>query len=177
VNAQQDPIETQPATVQETATVGSAVATVQATDADSDPLSYSLVTDGGGRFQIDSQTGVVSLAQGLDFEDVASFDLLVRVTDTAQLTDDLTLAVTVGDQNDETPVFLTAATNGEPTTEYELGVTGRPLTRRPGFRGVSRSELGTTIPIRVGTASRSPATRSGFGRSSSRHRGRPVTPV
>lgn len=59
--------------------------TALATDADAaDSISYSLTDDAGGRFAIDSVTGVVTVANGaaLDYETGTSHNITVRATST-----------------------------------------------------------------------------------------------
>ena len=60
-----------------------------ATDADGDPLEYSLTNNEGGRFQIDPQTGIISNAEIIDYEALESLlqtngiTLVVQVSDNA----------------------------------------------------------------------------------------------
>ena len=57
--------------------------TAQASDGDAtDSVTYSLVDDAGGRFSIDANTGVVTVADGtlLDREAAASHDIEVTAT-------------------------------------------------------------------------------------------------
>ncbi|MFN9880075.1 MAG: VCBS domain-containing protein, partial [Planctomycetota bacterium] len=64
----------------ENAAKGSAVGTITRSDVDSgDTATYSLVDDAGGRFAINSSTGVVSVANGslLDREAAASHNITV----------------------------------------------------------------------------------------------------
>ena len=57
--------------------------TAFADDADgTDTVSYSLDDDAGGRFTIDANTGVVTVAGGIDREAAASYDITVRATST-----------------------------------------------------------------------------------------------
>ena len=62
--------------------LGTVIATVSASDIDGDVLSYSIV--GGnddGLFSIDAASGVITLAQSLDFETAPTHDLTIRVSD------------------------------------------------------------------------------------------------
>jgi len=86
-------------TVAENAQGGAAVAKLLARDPDAgDRLTYSLVDDAGGRFSIDAATGAVTLREGarLNFDEAASHDIGVRVSDAGGLsyTKKITLAVT-----------------------------------------------------------------------------------
>ncbi len=79
--------------------------TASASDADGTAtVSYALPDNAGGRFQIDSSTGVVSVADGtlLDREAAASHDLTVSATssDGSQSTQSYTVALTDVDDND-----------------------------------------------------------------------------
>src|SRR3546814_4884109 len=55
----------------------------QSTDGDGEAATYSLSEDAGGRFQVDSTTGVVSVAPGalLNFEAEASHHITVVASD------------------------------------------------------------------------------------------------
>ncbi|MFM7468283.1 MAG: cadherin domain-containing protein, partial [Vampirovibrionales bacterium] len=92
---------------------GTTVATFAGTDpdtGDSATLTYSLTDNAGGRFAINSSTGVVTVANSslLDFETNTTHNITVRVTDAGGLTRDLTQAITVTNQN-ETPYSLTGS--------------------------------------------------------------------
>ncbi|XP_063862581.1 fat-like cadherin-related tumor suppressor homolog isoform X4 [Scylla paramamosain] len=64
--------------------VGAVVATLQATDQDmgaGGQLTYTLTSDHGDVFRIDAQTGVVRLAETLDYEARQSYNVTVRAQD------------------------------------------------------------------------------------------------
>ena len=68
-----------------------------ATDADvTDTVSYILDDDAGGLFAIDANTGVVTVAGGLDYETATSHDMTVRATssDGSFATEIFTISVT-----------------------------------------------------------------------------------
>ncbi len=71
-------------TVAEDAIVGTTVGvTGLATDADvTDTVTYTLDDDAGGLFAIDANTGVVTVAGGLDYETATSHDITIRATST-----------------------------------------------------------------------------------------------
>ena len=79
--------QTSPSTaraVAENAPAGTVVGTASATDPDSgETFTYELTGDADGRFEIDPNTGVVTVADGadLDFEDATSHTVTVKVTD------------------------------------------------------------------------------------------------
>ncbi len=72
--------------VAENAKPGTVVGTAQASDPDSgEKLTYELTENADGRFEIDPETGVVTVARGadLDFEDTGKHEVSVKVTDSA----------------------------------------------------------------------------------------------
>ena len=96
-----------PNTVAENAAVGTPVGlTGLATDADAtnNTITYSLDDTAGGRFAIDSNTGVVTVNAALDYETATSHAVTVRATssDGSFSTQSFTIAVT--DVNDNAPV-------------------------------------------------------------------------
>ncbi|MEM8872833.1 MAG: putative Ig domain-containing protein [Planctomycetota bacterium] len=89
--------------VVEEATGGTVVATADATDPDvGDSITYSLFEDADGRFEIDPNTGVITVAAGadLDFESSPTHDITVRATDSSSATRDMTVTVMLVDIND-----------------------------------------------------------------------------
>jgi hypothetical protein len=78
-------------TVAENAANGTVVGTVSGSDPDSgDTKTYSLTDNAGGRFAINSGTGVITVADGsqLSYEAATSHSVTVRVTDAGGLTYD-----------------------------------------------------------------------------------------
>lgn len=72
--------------VDENAANGTVVGTFAATDADSgDVLTYSLTNNAGGRFAIDANTGVITVANGslLDYETAQTQGIVARATDSS----------------------------------------------------------------------------------------------
>ena len=69
--------------VVENAANGTAIGSVEATDAEGDSISYSLSNDAGGRFAINSSTGEITVADGslLDFESASSHTITVQMSD------------------------------------------------------------------------------------------------
>ena len=111
------PVFTSPATasVEENQT---AAYTVVATDADGDPLTYSLSGTDAAQFTIDPATGVVSFNEAPDAEnpDDANgdnvYDIVVTASDNTEGTTDTNqaVAITVTNVNDNAPVFTSPAT-------------------------------------------------------------------
>lgn len=70
----------------EDASVGDVVGIVTAIDPNGDDLSYSLADDADGMFTIDTGTGEIKLAGGLDFETTENYNVTVNVSDGDQVT-------------------------------------------------------------------------------------------
>ncbi|MFN9962426.1 MAG: beta strand repeat-containing protein, partial [Planctomycetota bacterium] len=112
--------------IAENAANGSAVGTLTRSDVDSgDTATYSLVDDAGGRFAINSSTGVVTVANGslLDREAAASHNITVRVTDTAGATYDEVMTVTITDV-DEFDIGAVSDTNAAANSLAENSANG-----------------------------------------------------
>ncbi|MCB1766532.1 MAG: DUF4214 domain-containing protein, partial [Candidatus Competibacteraceae bacterium] len=135
------PVITSPATV----TVPenqTAVATLTAIDADSDPLTYQL-TGGAdqGRFQIDAATGVLTFITAPDFENPTdsnrdnAYVVAVTVDDGQGGSAQQTLTVTVTDVNDTPldpgcPGFFTPDTDGDGIPDaWESAYGANPLVK------------------------------------------------
>ena len=100
-------------TVVENAANGTIIGTVSGTDPDSgDTKSYSFTDDAGGRFAINSATGVITVADGslLDYEAATNHSVTVRVTDSGGLTYDETFTITMTNLN-ETPTTISLSGN------------------------------------------------------------------
>ena len=78
---------------------GSAVGiTAFADDLDgTDTVSYSLDDNAGGRFSIDTNTGLVTVASGIDREAAGSYDITVRATSTDTSSVTRVFTITIGD--------------------------------------------------------------------------------
>ncbi|MEY9427047.1 hypothetical protein ABH975_002362 [Bradyrhizobium ottawaense] len=84
--------------VAENSANGTVVGTVSGTDPDAGAtLSYSLANNAGGRFAINSTTGVITVANGtlLDYETASTQSITVRVTDQGGLTFDKAFTVNI----------------------------------------------------------------------------------
>ena len=72
--------------------------TAFADDADgTDTVSYSLDDDAGGRFSVDANTGVVTVAGGIDREAAGTYNITVRATSTDTSTTTRVFTITIGD--------------------------------------------------------------------------------
>ena len=91
------------------------IGTVQASDPDEDALSFSIIEiveandnrDFSGLFEIDEETGALSLTHGesLDFGDASGFSVMVSVSDT-ELTATASITITVTDvEENEAPII------------------------------------------------------------------------
>ncbi len=94
--------------VTENAMVGAAIGQVMASDGDriNNAINYTMVANpDSGNFTIDSN-GSISLAAGLDFENITSFHFLVKATDAGspELHDHAHVKVIVKDYNDNYPI-------------------------------------------------------------------------
>lgn len=100
--------------------------TARATDPDgTDSITYSLDNNAGGRFQIDSVTGVVTVANGtlLDRETVASHSIIIRATSTDSSSSTQTFIVNLGDV-DEFDVSPVTDSNASADDVNENSVNG-----------------------------------------------------
>ncbi|XZE19694.1 VCBS domain-containing protein [Pirellulaceae bacterium SH449] len=92
--------------VAENSPISTVVGQLTGTDLDaSDVLTYSLLNNAGGRFAINSATGVIVVSNGtlLDYETNTNHAVLARVTDSAGAFAELWLTIIVDDVN-EAPV-------------------------------------------------------------------------
>ena len=89
-------------TVAEDAIVGTTVGiTALATDADgTDTVTYSLSDDAGGLFTIDANTGVITVANALDYETATSHSVTVLATSSDTSTSSQAFTINVTDVNE-----------------------------------------------------------------------------
>ncbi len=114
--------------VTENATVGTTVGiTAFASDGDAtnSGVTYSLTDDAGGRFAINSTTGVVTVAGAIDREAGATQAITVRATsaDGSIATQSYTITVNDVDEFDVTPVSDTNAAANAVTENAAIGTT------------------------------------------------------
>ncbi len=89
--------------VAENAPAGTLVGTLSAEDPDEDVLSYELVDDAGGRFELDPETGALTTTAPLDFEEQSSYTITAEAVDPDGLRVTRAFVITVADVN-EAPV-------------------------------------------------------------------------
>ena len=101
--------------------------TASASDADAttNTVTYALTDDAGGRFTINANSGVVTVANGslLDREAAASHNITVRATSADGSTADTTFTVTLNDV-DEFDVGAVTDSNAAPNTVGENATVG-----------------------------------------------------
>ncbi len=109
----------------ENSSIGATVGiTGHATDSDgSDTITYSLDNNAGGRFTIDANTGVVTVAGAIDREAAASYNIVIRATssDTSFSTQSFTIAVS---DVDEFNVGTVSDTNASANSVVENATIG-----------------------------------------------------
>ncbi|VDO27944.1 unnamed protein product [Haemonchus placei] len=95
--------------VSEAAPVGTKLLTVKAVDPDGENelISYAVTGRDSSIVHMDSATGILSLAQLLDFEKRRRYEMSLAAADSSQLVGKSKLVLTVEDVNDEPPRFST----------------------------------------------------------------------
>ena len=100
--------------------VGTAVGiTASASDADAtnNTITYTLDDDAGGRFAIDSNTGVVTVNAALDYETATSHNVTVRATSTDGSFATQSFTINVTDVNES---GVTAISDTDATADFVL---------------------------------------------------------
>ena len=89
-----------------------------------DTVTYTLDDDAGGLFAIDANTGIVTVAGGLDYETATSHNITIRATsdDGSFATEIFSIGVT--DVN-ESGVTAISDTDGRPTSSSRIRHPGR----------------------------------------------------
>ena len=112
-------------TVSEAASLLTTIASVQATDADSNinDLRYSLVDPGMGEFSVNPSTGDIILTIPLDFEVIEQYVINVSVSDGGSfdgsnvLSSTVLVIININNTNDNTPVFSNGGIYGRTIPE------------------------------------------------------------
>jgi Ca2+-binding RTX toxin-like protein len=94
--------------IQELASNGTLVGTINATDPEGGQLTYSLVNSADGRFKIQGNQLLVDNGFKLDHEQAMSHTVKVRVTDAGGLSHEENLTITVGNLDPEVTAGSTA---------------------------------------------------------------------
>lgn len=114
--------------------------TVSGTDLDAgDTEAYSLTNSAGGRFAINSSTGVLTVTDGslLNYEAVTSHSITVRVTDSGGLTYDKTFTITLINAYEPLPF---PSMSGSSVASHSMAVheSGTALSSSPDVSGETR---------------------------------------
>ena len=132
-----------------TTEVGYVVAIDQDSEGNSSTVTYSVLMDfANGKFELDSETGLVTFVKGtLDRERRSQFDILIRASDqgTPPLFTDATLIINVGDSNDFDPVFDQNLFTGSVPEAAEIGTPILYVTATDGDIGTN-AQLIYSIP-------------------------------
>lgn len=92
--------------VSEGASINSSVLTIVASDPEKDVIKFSIEKGNiNNDFAIDPTSGVISVANHLDREEISAYSLIVKAVDPNGLFSTGTVAITVTDINDQNPVF------------------------------------------------------------------------
>ncbi|XP_068816220.1 protocadherin gamma-A12-like [Struthio camelus] len=144
--------------VREDVPVGSALVTVRATDADdglNGEVKYSLkkVTEKASQmFQLDHETGGITLVRNLDFEEGDSYELGVQATDGGGLSDRAKVVIAVTDVNDNAPEIAVRSLLSAVSEDSAVGTVVALLhvqDRDSGANGEVRLSLGAGLPFRL----------------------------
>ena len=110
--------------VVENAAVNAEVGTVQASDADDDDLTFSITSGNtGDAFAINANSGLLTVAKALDFENTPTYTLKVSVSDGIDSnTADITVNVIGGNRRSTRDIDL-AADNNSPVGLWSDGAT------------------------------------------------------
>ncbi|XP_052268409.1 protocadherin Fat 1-like [Dreissena polymorpha] len=164
--------------IAEDATLGASVTIVTATDADTaDKVVFSIISgNNDNKFAIDSNTGLLIVAGGLDADITTTYNLVVKATDAAAVRSaTASVTITVTNVNDNTPKYaqniyyvtinedktagalLTlTATDVDPSTSftYTLEASSTPATYTTyfGFDSTTRNQLNLLASIDLDTS-------------------------
>jgi len=121
---------------------GTVVGSVSGTDPDaSDTKRYSLTDTAGGRFAINSSTGVITVADGslLNYEGAASHTVTVRVTDSGGLTYNESFIVKIANVNDAPTIMSNGGGSSASVTVDEGTVAVTTVTATDQDAGATRA--------------------------------------
>ncbi|KAM4653611.1 LOW QUALITY PROTEIN: uncharacterized protein AAGF69_011239 [Amazona ochrocephala] len=144
--------------VPEDVPVGSILVTVTASDADEGlnghvKYIFHKISDRASElFQLDSETGAISLKDDLDFEEISTHELQVQALDGGELFDTAKIAITVTDVNDNAPEISVRSTLSEISEDAPLGTVVALLhvqDRDSGANGGVRCSIVETLPFHL----------------------------
>ncbi|KAM6055565.1 uncharacterized protein LJ206_015802 [Theristicus caerulescens] len=144
--------------VPEDVPVGSVLVTLTATDADegvNGHVKYSLkkITGKASQiFELDSETGAITLVRSLDFEEGDFYELEVQARDGGGLSDTAKVAITVTDVNDNAPELTVSSALSAISEDAPSGTVVALLhvqDRDSGANGEVRCSLAERVPFRL----------------------------
>ncbi|NXO75550.1 PCDG7 protein, partial [Sitta europaea] len=144
--------------VPEDVPVGSVLLTLTAADADEGlygRVKYSIqkITERAAQiFQLDSDTGAITLLRSLDFEEGDSYELDVQGWDGGGLSDTAKILITVTDVNDNAPKLTVSSALSEVSEDAPAGTVVALLhvqDRDSGVNGEVRCSLDEDLPFRL----------------------------
>ncbi|NWR40461.1 PCDGA protein, partial [Tachuris rubrigastra] len=142
--------------VPEDVPVGSTLVTVTATDADeglNGQVKYSIKKEtdmASDIFQLDPETGAITLVQNLDFEEGDSYELKVQAYDGGALFDTTKVVISVTDVNDNAPELTVSSALSEISEDAPTGTVVALLhvqDRDSGANGEVRCSLEAGVPF------------------------------
>ena len=95
--------------IAEDAEANKALAAILARDADGSKVTYTIPSGNLNVFQVNGNTGVLSLKQGAQVQSQTQYTLRVRATDDGNLFNEVRVIVNIEDSNDNRPVFKTCS--------------------------------------------------------------------
>ena len=96
------------------------VGTIVATDADGDPISFALSGVDAGYFSLGAASGVLSFLTAADYEEQASYSIVVTASD-GENSVDQTITVSLNDVNDTCPTITSPSTYSADENQTVIG--------------------------------------------------------
>ncbi|NWY91321.1 PCDG7 protein, partial [Loxia curvirostra] len=144
--------------VPEDVPVGSVLVTITATDADEGlngqvKYSFHKISDRASElFNLDSETGEITVKDDLDFEEISSHELEVRAHDGGELSDTAKVVITVTDVNDNKPKISLRSALKEISEDAQPGAVVALLhvqDRDSGANGEVSCSIDKDVPFRL----------------------------
>ena len=123
-------------------------AVVSATDADNDPLTYTLGGDDAASFDIDSMTGQLKTNASLDYETKSSYSVTVTATDTSGASNNsatITVTINVTDVVVSEPVDPDPETSTKPSKTRPVFTDGDTAIRSIAENQAAGTNIGTAV--------------------------------
>ncbi|XP_039576302.1 protocadherin gamma-A10-like [Passer montanus] len=144
--------------VPEDVPVGSVLVTVTANDADEGlyghvKYSFRKISDRASElFNLNSETGEITVKDHLDFEEISSYELEVQAHDGGELFDTAKVAISVTDVNDNTPELTVSSVVSEIAEDAQPGTVVALLHVQDGDTGANgevRCSIDKDVPFRL----------------------------